>query len=147
MILDGMFSPGSMLSQVKLAESLGVSRIPLREALRMLQREGLVEAEHNQRARVPSFEPSVVDSLDVTRNTSGHVGFGFGIHLCAGAPLARLEGQAILGAVARRVERFELGQGARKLNNTIRSLRSLPVTVLRSLRSLPVTVQATTTPS
>jgi len=67
MILDGMFPPGSMLSQVKLAESLGVSRIPLREALRMLQREGLVEAEHNQRARVPSFEPAIVDSLYASR--------------------------------------------------------------------------------
>ncbi len=67
MILDGVFPPGSMLSQVKLAESLGVSRIPLREALRMLQKEGLIEAEHNQRARVPSFEPSVVDSLYASR--------------------------------------------------------------------------------
>lgn len=53
MILNGTIPPGSMLSQVKLAETLGVSRIPLREALRMLQEEGLVEAEHNQRARVP----------------------------------------------------------------------------------------------
>ncbi len=67
MILDGMFLPGSMLSQVKLAESLGVSRIPLREALRMLQKEGLIEAEHNQRARVPAFEPSIVDSLYASR--------------------------------------------------------------------------------
>ncbi len=67
MILHGMFPPGSMLSQVKLAESLGVSRIPLREALRMLQQEGLIEAEHNQRARVPSFEPSIVDSLYASR--------------------------------------------------------------------------------
>ncbi len=67
MILDGVFPPGSMLSQVKLAESLGVSRIPLREALRMLQKEGLIEAEHNQRARVPAFEPSIVDSLYASR--------------------------------------------------------------------------------
>src|SRR5579864_6542799 len=67
MILHGVFPPGSMLSQVKLAESLGVSRIPLREALRMLQKEGLIEAEHNQRARVPSFEPSIVDSLYASR--------------------------------------------------------------------------------
>ncbi len=67
MILDGMFPPGSMLSQVKLAESLGVSRIPLREALRMLQKEGLIEAEYNQRARVPSFEPAIVDSLYASR--------------------------------------------------------------------------------
>ncbi len=67
MILDGVFPPGSMLSQVKLAESLGVSRIPLREALRMLQKEGLIEAQHNQRARVPSFDPSIVDSLYASR--------------------------------------------------------------------------------
>lgn len=67
MILNGMFAPGSMLSQVKLAESLGVSRIPLREALRMLQKEGLVEAEHNQRARVPVFAPAIVDSLYASR--------------------------------------------------------------------------------
>lgn len=69
------------------------------------------------------------DTFDVTRNTSGHLGFGYGVHLCAGASLARLEGQAILGALARRVERFELGTSTRKLNNVIRSLRTLVVTV------------------
>ena len=69
------------------------------------------------------------DTFDVTRNTSGHIGFGYGIHLCAGASLARLEGQAILGALARRVERFELGESSRKLNNVIRSLKTLAVTV------------------
>ena len=76
------------------------------------------------------------DTFDVTRNTSGHLGFGYGVHLCAGASLARLEGQAILGALARRVERFELGTSTRKLNN-----------VIRSLRTLAVTVHATTKPS
>lgn len=69
------------------------------------------------------------DTFDVTRNTSGHLGFGYGIHLCAGASLARLEGQAVLGALARRVERFELGASTRKLNNVIRSLKTLAVTV------------------
>jgi cytochrome P450 len=69
------------------------------------------------------------DTFDVTRNTSGHLGFGYGVHLCAGASLARLEGQAILGALAQRVERFELGKSTRKLNNVIRSLRTLAVTV------------------
>ena len=76
------------------------------------------------------------DTFDVTRDTSGHLGFGYGIHLCAGASLARLEGQAILGALARRVERFELGASTRKLNN-----------VIRGLNTLPVTVHTTTTPS
>ncbi len=69
------------------------------------------------------------DTFDVMRNTSGHLGFGYGVHLCAGASLARLEGQAILSALAKRVERFELGTSTRKLNNVIRALRTLAVTV------------------
>ncbi len=73
------------------------------------------------------------DTFDVTRNTSGHFGFGYGIHLCAGASLARLEGQAVLGALARRVEGFELGTSTRKLNNVIRSLKTLSVRVHATL--------------
>ena len=44
-ILDGELAPGAVMSQVALAEELGISRTPLREALRMLQSERLVEAE------------------------------------------------------------------------------------------------------
>ena len=75
------------------------------------------------------------DTFDVTRNTSGHLGFGYGVHLCAGASLARLEGQAVLGALARRVERFDLGASTRKLNNVIRGLRTLAITVHTTAQS------------
>src|SRR6266571_3784915 len=47
-ILDGTLTPGTKLSQVALADQLGVSRTPLREVLRMLQEEGLVEIEPKQ---------------------------------------------------------------------------------------------------
>jgi cytochrome P450 len=63
-------------------------------------------------------------------NTSGHVGFGMGIHRCVGQTVSRFEAEIVLTALARRVERIELtGQPQRKPNNTLRAWSSLPVTV------------------
>src|SRR6266536_2027429 len=61
-ILDGRLPPGTKLSQVALAEQLGVSRTPLREVLRMLQEEGYVEFEPNQRMRVADLDPVELDA-------------------------------------------------------------------------------------
>jgi DNA-binding GntR family transcriptional regulator len=61
-ILDGRLPPGTKLSQVTLAEQLGVSRTPLREVLRMLQEEGFVEFEPNQRMRVAGLDPAELDA-------------------------------------------------------------------------------------
>jgi cytochrome P450 len=70
------------------------------------------------------------DVFDITRNSAGHVAFGYGDHACAGMGLARLEGAAVLGALVERVERFELtASPVRKLNNLIRSFASLPTAV------------------
>ena len=66
-ILNGTLSPGTKLSQVALAAQLGISRTPLREVLRMLQEEGLVEIEPNQRTRVAGLDPQELDDVYASR--------------------------------------------------------------------------------
>ncbi|MGJ5035867.1 cytochrome P450 [Bradyrhizobium sp. HKCCYLRH3059] len=69
------------------------------------------------------------DSYDITRKVSGHVGFGSGIHMCVGQLVARLEGEAVLTALARKVGSITMsGEPKRRYNNTLRGLESLPVT-------------------
>lgn len=63
LILDGVYAPGTLIPQEELARTLGVSRTPLREVLRLLQKEGLVEAGRYQRCRVTPFEPEILDTL------------------------------------------------------------------------------------
>jgi cytochrome P450 len=68
------------------------------------------------------------DRFDIARNAAGHVGFGIGIHMCVGQVLARLEGEVLLAALARRVKRIEIaGVPTRRHNNTLRGLKSLPL--------------------
>ncbi|WP_181801554.1 cytochrome P450 [Streptomyces shenzhenensis] len=70
------------------------------------------------------------DRFQVDRAPMDHVGFGYGVHACAGQGLARIEAQAIFSALLDRVDRIELaGLPRRHLNNVIRGLDSLPVTV------------------
>ncbi|MGB8945698.1 MAG: cytochrome P450 [Streptomyces sp.] len=73
------------------------------------------------------------DRFDLTRDPSGHVGFGMGLHQCVGQHVARLEAECLLTALARRVEHLELaGPPRRHLNNTLRSWASLPVRLHRA---------------
>jgi DNA-binding GntR family transcriptional regulator len=58
---------GTPISQVRLARQLGVSRTPLREAMRMLQREELIEAIPKQRVRVAGFSIEDLDRLYAMR--------------------------------------------------------------------------------
>lgn len=68
------------------------------------------------------------DEYDILRRTIGHVGFGSGIHQCVGQLLARLEGECVLSALARKVAAIEItGPPRRRRNNTLRGLASLPV--------------------
>ena len=67
------------------------------------ERCGLMFAAANRDPRKWS-EP---DRFDIRRDNRGHVGWGYGVHSCVGRVLAGLEADALIGALARHIERFE----------------------------------------
>jgi DNA-binding GntR family transcriptional regulator len=62
-ILSGEIGPGERIRQEEVAARHGTSRLPVREALRMLEAEGLTEHTANKGARVPALDPHEVDVL------------------------------------------------------------------------------------
>jgi DNA-binding GntR family transcriptional regulator len=62
-ILGGDIRPGQRVRQEEVAERFGASRLPVREALRMLAAEGLIEHEANKGARVPRLDMHEVDVI------------------------------------------------------------------------------------
>lgn len=75
-ILDGLIPAGSPVSQVQLAKRFGVSRGPVREALRLLQQEGLIEAEVNHRARIARVSHEVIEGISSQRIVLEALGIG-----------------------------------------------------------------------
>jgi DNA-binding GntR family transcriptional regulator len=66
-IIDGQSEPGSLLAEVAVARELGVSRVPVREALFALERDGLVEFSETGRAYVKELSPHDFEELYVLR--------------------------------------------------------------------------------
>jgi cytochrome P450 len=77
------------------------------------------------------------DMLDLTRSPNRHVAFGFGIHYCLGAPLARLEAQIAIGTLVRRAQGLALAA-------PVYQLRWRKGLVLRGLKRLPVRLHEVT---
>jgi DNA-binding GntR family transcriptional regulator len=63
LILRDELKPGDRIRQEEIADRLGASRLPVREALRMLEAEGLTEHEPNKGARVPKLTMHEVDVI------------------------------------------------------------------------------------
>ncbi len=67
------------------------------------------------------------------RNPRAHVAFGYGPHLCLGAPLARMEAQAVLRELVDRVARISMtGPTTWSTNSSLRSPTHLPLVLDRS---------------
>jgi cytochrome P450 len=75
------------------------------------------------------------DSFDITRDATRQLGFGSGVHGCAGQGLARLEASTMLRVLAERVERIELtGTPSRAVNNVIHRFDRLPLRLVAAER-------------
>jgi len=70
------------------------------------------------------------DPLDLGRTDNRHIAFGWGIHFCLGAPLARVEGQIAIDTLVRRLPRLTLvdDEPEYRQSLTLRGLKALPVT-------------------
>jgi cytochrome P450 len=70
------------------------------------------------------------DRLDIGRADNRHIAFGWGIHFCLGAPLARVEGQIAINTLVRRLPKLALAgdKADWRFSLTLRGLERLPVT-------------------
>ncbi len=69
------------------------------------------------------------DRLDITRTDNRHIAFGWGIHFCLGAPLARVEGQLAINTLVQRLPKLALATDTPEYRQslTLRGLNALPV--------------------
>jgi cytochrome P450 len=71
------------------------------------------------------------DRFDITRNANGHMAFGYGIHYCVGAQLARMEGEIAIGKLLDRFPKLAFARDPGEL-------RWRPSTLMRGLETLPL---------
>jgi DNA-binding GntR family transcriptional regulator len=91
-ILNGEFPPGLVTSQSELARDLDVSRTPLREALRMLEHEGLVVLDPNRRVRIAPLSVTDAEDLYVMRVALETVAIRITVPQLKDEDIAELEG-------------------------------------------------------
>jgi len=96
---------------------------------RQIPKNSIVAAVIGAANRDPAHFPDP-DRLDVTRRENRHIAFGFGIHFCLGAPLARIEGQVAIGTLLRRWPTLKLVSDTPEWreSSVLRGLKTLPVT-------------------
>ena len=91
-ILRGEIEAGAITTQAALASACGAGRTPLREALRLLQREGLVIAEPNRRVRIAPLSTADAEGLFIMRIALEAVAIRITVPTLTSDDFAQLEG-------------------------------------------------------
>ena len=91
LLLTGEITPGEHIKQEHLAERLGVSPVPLREALQVLQGEGLVEHRPGRGFRAPTLTREEIVELDLIARLLEREAFRRGVPRMTGDDLDRME--------------------------------------------------------
>lgn len=105
-ILDGVRAPGTRLVEREVAAELGVSRIPVRDALRQLVGEGLVSQRPRSWAVVRTFTPQDVEALQEVRSALETLAFRLAAERRTPEQLAELQ-----EAFRRQVDAARRGDG------------------------------------
>jgi DNA-binding GntR family transcriptional regulator len=100
-VFSGAYALGAQLREVELADALGVSRGPVREALLRLEREGIVRSEWHRGATVTTLSPRDVAELDSLRDALEQLAVRLVVSHASDEDLAAVE------KAARRMERAE----------------------------------------
>ena len=99
-ILSGELAPGSAFSQVQVALQLGISRTPLREAVRRLQSEGLLRSDHNRQVRVSPLSTRDFEQLYTMRIALDSLAAKISVPQLTDSELARISEEFRLTAAA-----------------------------------------------
>jgi len=91
-ILRGELAPGGGVSQAHLARAFGAGRTPLREALRLLQHEGLVLAAPNRRVRIAALTAEDFEGIVIARLALEAVAIRITVPTLTSGDVAALEG-------------------------------------------------------
>lgn len=106
-IIDGAYAPGQRLTERELTEQLNISRHPVRDALRLLAREGFVELHRNRGAQVSTVDASTVREVYTIRRTLGHLALDHIVDATGEIPAATLRNLEKLAEKAARLARAQ----------------------------------------
>lgn len=111
-VVSGVYAPGDKLPQEQLAQALGVSRIPVRAALRQLEAEGLVVFAAHRGATVRSLEPAEIEEIYDLRILLETFAVRSAIDLISPQQIDELE------QIADQIDRADQGDGWLELRET-----------------------------